>query len=393
MASLTGRRVAVMGGTGFIGSHLVERLVRDGADVLAVARSTSRFSNLASVRSDCTLAVADLRDADSTIGVLRRFRPEIVFHLAAHPDGTESFAHVAECVRTNGLGLINTLQAAVTAGASVLVYGASAKEYGNAAIPYHVGQRVNPVCSYAIIKAAGWQLCQLVSSFAPISTVALRPTFVYGPRQNRNVISYVQECVRDNRPVKLMGGSQTRDPLYIDDAVNAFVIAAANSQSWGHAIPIGGGVEVGVTALCESVVTALGATVPVVVGAEPPRATEIWRSSADNMDAQRLLGWQPEVPLAEGIKRTVTSWQPAARSAMSDMASVPRSRADAYMQADARGVVYRMLDRREVADRRSLWRGGRRREDLRAAESAVAMAHNRHASPANGHVSQIGEAL
>jgi nucleoside-diphosphate-sugar epimerase len=363
---VNGRRIAVIGGTGFIGSHLTERLVADGADVLAVARTESRLGNLAAVRRQCVIALADICDPAAMIRALRRFRPEIVFFMAAHPDGTESFRQISECVQINGVGLINALQAAVAAGTEVFVYGDSAKDYGNAEAPYRAEQPASPVCSYAIVKSAGWQLCQLVACFTPMKTVALRPTLVYGPRQNRNVITHVRDCVASGRPVRLMGGSQTRDPLYIDDAVGAYVAAATRPDAWGHAIPIGGGQEVTVTALCQATVTALGGSVAVIEGAEQSRLTEIWRSASDNTDASRLLGWQPVTPLSEGLSRTVRSWMPNIRSAQE---AAPAPQPDCYLLASAAGVVYRMLDRREGPDRRAAARGGRRISDRREAAS------------------------
>ena len=125
-ATLAGRRIAVIGGTGFIGSHLVERLVAEGADVLAIARSASRVEHLASVRGGCAVAFADICDGAQVLHTLKIFRPEILYHLAAHPDASESFAHMADCVRINGLGLVNALQAAEACGVELFVYGDSA---------------------------------------------------------------------------------------------------------------------------------------------------------------------------------------------------------------------------------------------------------------------------
>lgn len=372
MVSLAGRRVAVIGGTGFIGSHLTQRLVGEGADVLAVARSAARFDQLETVRTECVIALADTSDAEMMLRVLRRFRPEIVFHLASHPDANESFAHLADGMRTNGLGLVYSLQASVAAGAELFVYGDSAKDYGNAPVPYRAAQPATPICSYAIMKSAGWQLCQLVSSFTPLRTVALRPTFVYGPRQGRNVITYAHDCVNADRPVRLMGGTQTRDPLYIDDAVSAFVAAATQPTSWGHAIPIGGGEELTVISLCEAVVRALGAPVAVLAGAEEPRLTEIWRSSSDNVDAHRLLGWEPRVSLADGLRQTLADRVAAGHRAAA-AAATPALRPHTYLGTTPAGV-YRMLDRREGPDRRSLPRGGRRVTDAVPLTAAAAVA-------------------
>jgi UDP-glucose 4-epimerase len=367
--TLAARRVAVIGGTGFIGSHLTERLVAEGADVLAVGRSDAHLSSLSAVRDDCTIALADVCDADAMIRMMRRFRPEVVFHLASHPDASESFGHLSAVMRVNGLGVINALQASVAAGTEVFVYGASAKDYGNAQVPYRASQPSAPVCSYAIVKTAGWQLCQLVSSFTGIKTVALRPTFVYGPRQGRNVLTHVRECVSAGRPVHLMGGDQTRDPLYIDDAVAAFIAAATSPNACSHAIPIGGGHELPVGALCEATIKALGATVPVICGAQPPRSTEIWRSCSDNADAWHLLGWQPRVSLADGLARTIAAW--AVAPTITPSLSKPAG-PGAYLVAAAPGVVYRMLDRRQGRDRRGTFRGGRRESDARGLAAAGA---------------------
>ena len=374
VATLARRRIAVIGGTGFIGSHLVERLVAEGADVLAVARTHARIAHLAAVRHDCAVALADVCAPAEIEHAFRLFRPQTVYHLAAHPDAGESLAHVADCVRANGLGLVNVLRASVDAGVELFVYGDSAKDYGNSAVPYRAAQEARPICSYAIVKAAGWQLCSLISSFTPLKVVALRPTFVYGPRQNRNVISHVRECIDANRPIRLMGGSQTRDPLYIDDAVDALVAAATSPRAWGHAIPIGGGQELQVTSLCEAVVAALGARVAVSSGAEEPRPTEIWRSSSDNADAYRLLDWQPRVTLSEGLQRTIASWTHGDTSRLINPVVPLRRREACVAAALAPGLIFSLLDRRRGArlDMPAVVVPARRRDDRAETELVAA---------------------
>ncbi len=359
MPTLTGYRIAVIGGTGFIGSHLAARLIEYGADVLAVGRRVDHLVRLGPLRGHCRVGLADICNADSITPMLCRFRPDVVFHLASHPDGAESFQQVAKCLHVNGLGLVNTLEAAEAAHASLFVYGDSTKDYGNTPDPYSVSRSAAPVCSYAIVKSAGWQLCQLVSSFAALKTVALRPTFVYGPGQGRNVLAYVGECVASGRPVRLMGGDQTRDPLFIDDAVEAFIAAINSPDASGQAIPIGGGCEMSVRALCEAAIATLGGTVPVVTGAEAPRPTEIWRSRCDNTDATRLLGWMPRVSLAEGLMR-VFQGDPAVMRPTRPAIMRP---GDCYPQVVAPGLEFHMLDRRHQSDRRTTSRGGRRDGD------------------------------
>jgi UDP-glucose 4-epimerase len=313
---LAGRRIAVIGATGFIGSHLVERLVAGGAEVLAISRTPTHLPRLASVRQACGFAVCDIMASAQIRRLLRVFRPDTVYHLAAHPDAAESFAQMTACIGVNTLAVVHALQAATEAGARLFVYGDSSKVYGNTGVPYAEHTQARPICSYAIAKAAAWDLCLLgAATSGTIEVVGLRPTFVYGPRQSRNLITYIHECHAANRPVRLQGGTQTRDPLHIDDAVSAFVAAGCRPAARGHSIPIGGGLEISVADLSRRVLAELGSSeVPLVDGAAP-RPTEIWRSCSGNREAVALLGWQPRVSLAEGLRRTLSAAPPAQAAA------------------------------------------------------------------------------
>jgi nucleoside-diphosphate-sugar epimerase len=373
-ASLAGRRIAVLGGTGFIGSHLVERLVAEGADVLAVGRRVNRLKQLAAVRGSCTVALCDVCDADEIDRTLRTFRPEVVYHLVAHPDGPETFEQFQHCIEVNGLGLVNALRAAAAAGTELFVYGDSTKVYGNGPVPYRAAQERAPLCSYAVVKTAGWDLCRIAAAFAPLHVTAIRPTFVYGPRQNHNVVSHVRDCVDSGQPIRLMGGSQTRDPLYVDDAVAAFAAVPQHRASWGQAIPIGGGSEMTVKSLCEAVLAALGARTVVVQDDAAARTTEVWRSSSDNVDAHRLLEWEPRVSLSDGLARTVAAWADAwpVRSSWFAPAPVapPTPHGSQFVHEIAPNVELAVLDRRSPSapiDRRATPRGGRRQGDVAAA--------------------------
>jgi UDP-glucose 4-epimerase len=303
--SMAGRKVAVIGATGFIGSHLTEHLVRCGACVLAVARTTGRVANLKDVAGDCRFRTADIRHPESIRPVLAEFKPEMVFHMASDVDGDESFAHMTASIETNAIGTANVLEAAARAGSGVLIYADTCKVYGNGAVPYRQAQPEAPVCSYAIGKAAGWRLCLLAAAATGMGVRAVRSTSAYGPRQGRSLIAYVRECVRRGTPVKLMGGSQTRDPIHVDDLVRAFLAAAGEAGPWGCVVPVGGGCEISVADLCRWIVRLLGGGVEVVPDAFQPRTTEIWRTYCDNAEARQMLGWSPLVSLEEGLRWTL----------------------------------------------------------------------------------------
>lgn len=302
---VAGRRMAVIGATGFIGSHLTEHLAASGATLLAIARSAGRAPNLAAAADRCRLAFSDILDRSSICAVLRAFQPEAVFHLAADIDAEETFPHIASSLQSNTLGTANVLEAASAAGARVLVYADSCKVYGNGPVPYRRSQPDAPICSYAIAKAAGWQLCRLASSITGMAVCSIRSTSAYGPRQNPNLITHVRDCVRRNVPVRLLGGSQTRDLIFVEDVVRAYAAAASEPAAWGSAVPIGGGLELSVADICRRIVTLLGSRIEVLADAQQPRLTEIWRSYCDNAEARELLSWSPAVSLDEGLCRTL----------------------------------------------------------------------------------------
>jgi UDP-glucose 4-epimerase len=307
---LAGRRIAVVGATGFIGSHLTEHLVRAGAHVVAVAHTGRRLANLSAVAGECRFVLSDMLDRESILACLREAKPEIVYHLAADVDAEENFEHIGSSIGSNACGTANVLEAASRAGAEVLVYADSCKVYGNGPVPYREAQPDAPVCSYAVGKAAGWQLCRLVSAMTGIAVSSVRSTFVYGPRQNPNLVTHVEDCVRRNVTVRLLGGSQTRDLLYVDDAVRAFTAAACEPAAWGHVVPIGGGVELSVVDICREIASVLSSQVEILPGAQQPRLTEIWRSYCDNAEAKAVLRWSPEVSLREGLGRTLLAAAP-----------------------------------------------------------------------------------
>jgi len=295
------KRIAVIGATGFIGSHLVERLIEEGADILAVARTDKRRSNLAALNEGYRLALCDITDQHGVMALFKDFKPELVFHLACHPDGKESFEQVRMSMNVNALGVANVLEAGHASGVSVFILADSVKVHGNFGAPATCDSKLEPLCSYAIAKSAAWHLCRLYSTMTGISVVGIRPTFVYGPRQNWNLVRYVADCIRQGGKVKLQGGWQTRDPLHISDAVEAFLLAAISPSAYGFSIPVGGGQEMTITDMCHAILRAANAHNKIELAAEELRITEIWRSFVDNEDARRLLGWSPHIPFNSGL--------------------------------------------------------------------------------------------
>jgi UDP-glucose 4-epimerase len=299
------RRVLVTGGGGFVGWHLVDRLTRSGVNVTSLSRHPGR---LATLKTGSTRFVpADLGNADAVIEALDGVRPDLVYHFASHPDGPECYEHARTTIQTNLVGTLNLLEAMRRLGGAVLVYGDSCKVYGNADVPYHSGTPLSPGSSYAISKAAGWELCQVYARLYGLTIICVRPTLMYGSYQGRNLISFVIRSVLAGKErIALDGGSQTRDPLYVDDGVGAFIAAGARGRELnGKVINIGGGHELSVAVIAQTTVDLMGSSIRIESRPNQVRATEMSRSYCDNREAAQWLGWRPSHTLEEGLKETI----------------------------------------------------------------------------------------
>jgi nucleoside-diphosphate-sugar epimerase len=304
--NLRGVPVLVTGAGGFIGSHLVEHLLARHAHVTAVARSRDK---LALVKNAGSLAhrSCDLSRYDEVEDLISAVRPEVIFHFAAYPDGAEDFERAQDCVAANLTATLNLLEAFRRWPGKLFLYGDSCKVYGDAAVPYREDLPLQPRSSYAITKAAGWQFCQLYRAVHGVPVVSVRPTMIYGPRQSYNLITYVVDCVlQEQAEIRLDGGSQTRDPLFVEDAVEAILLMAGRAeQVTGRVVNLGGGCERTVVEIATAVVQLMDSHLPVVPVPRAMRPTEMRRSYCDNAEAADLLRWCPRRDFHSGLQLTI----------------------------------------------------------------------------------------
>jgi len=307
--SLAGRRVLVTGASGFLGSHFVERLLADGAVVAALARTEGRLSRLSGnhERQAFTFVRCDLADRRAATEKIGALQPEILAHFAGHPDKPETYEQAESAIQVNITCTLNAIEAFRLAGGQLFIYGDSCKVYGNSKVPYRAAMPLRPGSSYAIAKATGWQLCELYRKLHGLATVSVRPTMIYGPHQGYNLFSFVVDRVLAGAPeVVLDGGRQTRDPLFIDDAMEAFLtVARLGRKLSGRILNIGGGKETTVSELAATTIGLMGEHLPVRESAVRARPTEVWRSYCDNREAAELIGWKPRTSLRAGLKKTI----------------------------------------------------------------------------------------
>jgi UDP-glucose 4-epimerase len=302
-------QVLVTGGAGFIGSHVVRRLLALGHDVRVLDNlSTGRRSNLASVFREIELIEGDLRNLPSVSRAVRGC--DAVVHLGAVPSVPRSIADPGTTHVANATGTLNVLTAARDAGASRVVFASSSSIYGaSEELPKREIHRPMPLSPYGVSKLAAESYCQSFFEVYGLETVSLRYFNVFGPRQDPNseyaaVIPKFIWSFRNGEPPVIFGdGEQSRDFTYVDNVVDANIAALGTSGIGGRVYNIACGQRIMLNELAGALRSELSADVEPVYG--PARPGEVRHSVADISLARAELAYEPVVGLEDGLRRTV----------------------------------------------------------------------------------------
>ncbi|MEW6319887.1 MAG: SDR family oxidoreductase [Acidobacteriota bacterium] len=306
------------GGAGFIGSHLVEGLLRRGRRVRVVdSLITGKRANLdaavsAARRDGATPEVefvegdlADLAVARAAVAGV-----DLVFHQAAIPSVPRSVDDPLTSHRANVDATLNVLVAARDAGVRRVVYAGSSSAYGDTpTLPKREDMQTSPLSPYALQKLVGEQYAQMFTRLYGLETVTTRYFNVFGPRQDpgspySGVISLFIRCVVEGRPPTIYGdGGQTRDFTYVENVVDGVLRAAEAPGVAGHVINVATNGRITLNELLAVLRRITGSELEATYG--PPRAGDVRDSQADIQKAERLLGYRPQVSLEEGLRRTL----------------------------------------------------------------------------------------
>jgi len=303
----TAPRALVTGGAGFIGSHLVDRLLADGHSVCVVDDLST--GSAANVPSDARFQRVDICDLASLREVFAAFRPEVVFHAAAQTDVRRSTREPDFDARVNVLGGLNVLRAAVAVGARRIVYASSAAVYGDPRhLPVSEADPPHPISEYGASKLAFEHYLGAYAARGLIEHAVLRYANVYGPGQRADgeagVVAIFARQMLAGEPVTIFGdGTKTRDYVYVGDVVEATIRAAAGPPGRGVVANIGWGREISDLELFREVAAATGYTKGPTHAAD--RRGDIARISLDAAVARRIWDWRPSVPLRDGVRHVV----------------------------------------------------------------------------------------
>jgi UDP-glucuronate 4-epimerase len=309
--------VLVTGAAGFIGSHLVERLLARGDRVVGLDNFDPFYPravkerNLAAARAHprFSLEEADLRDGEALLDLFARHGPERVVHLAAKAGVRPSLQDPAAYVAVNVTGTLHVLQACERFPVAHLVFASSSSVYGDSAhVPFSEDDRTDePASPYAATKKAGECLCFTYHRLLELPITCLRFFTVFGPRQRPDLaIRKFVRLIEAGEPVPFFGdGSTSRDYTYVDDTVDG-IVAALDRPSGYQIYNLGRSNPVPLAEMVAAIESALGKR--AVLDRQPEQPGDVRTTFADVSKARAELGYEPRVSFEEGIRRFV-EWQ------------------------------------------------------------------------------------
>ncbi len=308
MDSLRDKRALVTGAAGFVGASLTKQLLRHGARVHAVVRPTTRLWRIEDDLPALVLHVSDLTDRDRLQLAVDAARPDVVFHLAApggHPTTPEARA---ELLASAVLGTANLLEALAPLDYRRFVVAGSSLEYGPKIVPHAETDRLEPTTFRGVAKAAASLLCLQHARAERRPIVVLRLFSVYGCWENPSrLIPTVIRSVLRGADVVLTAPGVRHDFVFVEDVVDAMLLAATAGHADGEVFNVGSGQQWSNEDVVDQVQQLTGRTVRVRVGEYPAQPADTGYWVADIRKAAAVLGWRPQHDLSGGLRKT-TEW-------------------------------------------------------------------------------------
>jgi len=313
-------KVLVTGGAGFIGSNLTEALLQRGHSVRVLDDfSTGKKENLVFDRTDPSLEIVegDIRDLNTCQKAVRGM--EYVFHQGALPSVQRSVEDPESSNAVNVGGTLNILLAARDHGVKRVMYAASSSVYGDTpTLPKHEEMPPNPLSPYALQKHVGEHYCRLFYQLYGLETISLRYFNIFGPKQDPNSLysavipKFIDALLQGRSPTIFGDGEQSRDFTYIDNVVQANLLAMSAEQLHGEAINIACGQRISLNQLLNVLKEILGSKLSPIY--QEPRQGDVKHSLADIRKAKEVIHYEPKVGIETGLRMTVNFFRDHKRS-------------------------------------------------------------------------------
>ena len=309
MTKFKNKNILVTGGAGFIGSHLVKKLINLKANVSVLIKYNSMIDcpRLISVWNKLNIIEADMRNIDS-VSEMKKMNFDLVFHLAAYNHVGDSFKHVLENVNSNLISTINLLNNGpkikkfIHMGTSE-IYGIQSK------IPFNVNEKPNPMSPYAVTKYASELFSILKSKSSKLDLLCVRPFNTFGPFQSEKAIipELIIKCIQ-NKAIKTTGGKQTREFNYVDNIVDGILFLTRKIKNNIEPINIGSNRPIRIKDLVKKIHSYTFSQSKLCIGSLKYRPNEIWKMQANNKFIVSK-GWKPKINFDTGLKLTINWYQ------------------------------------------------------------------------------------
>ena len=302
-------KVLITGATGFIGSHLTQRLLREGFEVGIIKRENSDVWRIKDLLDKIAAYDVDLRDTEEVSKAFSHFRPDVIFHLATYYAVEHVPQEVSLMVDTNVLGTVNLLEASKESMVKLFVNTSSCFVYKESENKLRENDDLSPLNLYALTKIQAEQACSFYAEKNGLKVITFRLFPPYGPADHeRRLIPYVIKNLLEGEKLKLTTGMQRWDFVYVDDIVDAyFKLLSVTDLPQKHEIfNVGTGNADSVREVVSRIKEIIGAELEPEWGATPHRKNEVWFICADISKTETFLSWQPKIQiLGEGLKLTV----------------------------------------------------------------------------------------
>ena len=309
MTSLNGKKVLITGATGFVGANLVRMVLKQGSEVYIITRKESDkwriddiLGEIAEYNTDFNI---DLLDCDKLKRIIRRIRPDIIYHTATY-GGRPGQKDAIKIVQTNLIGTINLIKACQKFGFDLFVNTGSSSEYGIKERAMQEGDLLEPVNDYGISKSAATQYCRAVARNEGLPIVTLRLFSPYGSyeQSTRLIPSVILSCLRRKKP-KISSSYFVRDFVYIQDVLDAYAKLSEVPDLGGEVFNIGSGKQCMVGDVANMIIELSGCCTELETGMPQGWPNEPIKWEADISKANDILGWMPKYSMEKGLAETI----------------------------------------------------------------------------------------